>query len=956
MQLSHLLVLIIVLAELISAQINKPFFTAEHGFYESAFNIIVSNNVHGSYIRYTFDGSDPATSTTAFTSLQPVIININPESTAGRAKTPGVVLRACSINGNDTSLSVTQTYLFLNKLGALSPENVRPGSSWPAPNSSNWDSQFINYGMDPSVLNDLRYKDLINKAMKAVPSISVVTDLKNLFSPSTGIYMNAYNEGAEWERPASLELINPDGTHGFQINAGIRIRGGYSRNDFNPKHAFRFFFRDIYGEGKLKYPLFGDEGVKEFDKIDFRTGQNYSWSFPGHQGEYNTMNRDVFSRDMQREMGQPYTRSRYYHLYINGYYWGLYQSQERSEASFAASYFGGEKEDYDVVKDEDGSPRATDGTDDVWEKIYKYSVTGFSSNGFYFGIQGKNPDGTENPAYPVLVDVNNLIDYMLVIFFTGNFDAPTSMWGGNKAGKNYYCIYNRNGKEGFKFFSHDAENSLRTTSGENEDAIGLYEDRVNIGTWTNEYQMKVDSYRQFHPQWLHFRLSSNAEYRQLFADHVYKHFFNNGVMTPAKAKELFLKRAKEIELAIIGESARWGNTYYQKAKTKADWQWAVNDIVYNYFPYRTGIVLDQLKQAELYPSINAPVYGNKNKLIHEQVLEIEPGFSLSIGNQNSSGTIYFTTDNSDPRETGGTINTNAFKADTNTGILIDKTTIVKARIKDGDTWSALHEITLLVSADFDNIKLTEIHYHPLDADTINDDEFEFIELKNTGTNSVVLSQSYFENGFTYIFPPGTVLEPGNFIVLASNADEFRNRYGFSPFAAWSGKLDNGGERITLCTASGDTVFTMVYDDVSPWPEQADGEGYSLVVKNPAGDLSDPASWRASANIHGSPGEDDDPSTAINENDYIRPSFRLEQNYPNPFNPSTNFRFAVSESGHVTLIIYDVLGSEAAVLINKYLAAGEYNVAFNASGLSSGIYIARLQSGIKQAARKLLLVK
>ena len=62
------------------------------------------------------------------------------------------------------------------------------------------------------------------------------------------------------------------------------------------------------------------------------------------------MVREVFSRDTQRDMNQPYTRSRYYHLYLNGMYWGLFQSQERSEARYAESYFGGSEEEYDVVK------------------------------------------------------------------------------------------------------------------------------------------------------------------------------------------------------------------------------------------------------------------------------------------------------------------------------------------------------------------------------------------------------------------------------------------------------------------------------------------------------------------------------------------------------------------------------------------------------------------------------
>jgi hypothetical protein len=939
------------------SDIQKPKFSKEHGFYEDTFSVTISNDSSNSYIRYTLDGSDPVKSNTSITSLQPVTITIDPQSTTGgRAKTPGVVLRACTVIGTNASESVTRTYLFINKIGELSPENVRPNSLWPAVNT-NEIYQYINYGMDQSVLNDPRYKDRINDALLAIPSVSVVTDLKNLFSTSTGIYMNAIKEGDDWERPASLELINPDGSEGFQINAGIRIRGGASRQNENPKHAFRFFFRKKYGKGKLEYPMFGDEGVKEFDKIDFRTSQNYSWSFPGHMGEYNTMNRDVFSRDLQREMGQPYTRSRYYHLYINGVYWGIYQSQERSEANYAASYFGGVPEDYDVIKNEDGKITATDGNDDAWEKIYRFCLAGFKSNALYYGIEGKNTDGTRNTSYPVLVDIDNLIDYMMVIFFTGNFDSPTSIWQTNKGANNFYCIYNRNGTEGFKFFAHDAEHTLRTTSGEHWNAVGLKEDRVNIGTLRNEYKMEVDRFEIFHPQWLHFKLSDNPEYRLRFADHVYKQFFNNGVMTPSNATALFQKRAKEIELAIIGESARWGNTYSYPAKTKDDWQWAVDDIVNNYFPYRTNIVIDQLEKAGLYPDINPPIFGGGSKLITSESLEIKPGFTLSLANPNTQGTIYYTIDGSDPRKIGGAVNdSSSQQAANNSNLVINSTTVIKARIKNGDTWSAIHKITLFVNSDFTSLKITEINYHPLDGDTLSDDEYEFLELKNTGSTKLVLTGTYFENGITYVFPEGSSLDAGKYLVLASNSKEFKNRYGFSPFGTYSGKLDNGGERLTLCAATGDTVFSMVYDDKSPWPEKADGGGYSLVVINPDGDLDDPGNWRVSYRINGSPGEDDVQSTLVQDEILPPSAFKLEQNYPNPFNPVTNFRFSIKEYSSVSLKIYDMLGREVAVILNQKMNPGTHTVKFNASDLASGVYIARLQSGTSMAAVKISLLK
>ena len=171
------------------------------------------------------------------------------------------------------------------------------------------------------------------------------------------------------------ELIYPDGTgpdDGFQVNAGVRVRGGFSRSNGNPKHAFRFFFRQEYGDSKLNYDLFDGEGVDRFDKIDLRTSQNYSWAF--QNDARNNYLRDIFSRDLQLAMGQSSTRGEYYHMYVNGMYWGLFQTEERPGSDFAAENLGGDKEDWDVVHNEIGqrSIAAIDGTMDSTERLSAY--------------------------------------------------------------------------------------------------------------------------------------------------------------------------------------------------------------------------------------------------------------------------------------------------------------------------------------------------------------------------------------------------------------------------------------------------------------------------------------------------------------------------------------------------------------------------------------------------------
>lgn len=85
-------------------------------------------------------------------------------------------------------------------------------------------------------------------------------------------------------------------------------------------------------------------------------------------------------------------------------------------------------------------------------------------------------------------------------------------------------------------------------------------------------------------------------------------------------------------------------------------------------------------------------------------------------------------------------------------------------------------------------------------------------------------------------------------------------------------------------------------------------------------------------------------------------FSLAQNYPNPFNPSTTIKYSIAKNSFVELKVYDILGRQVSLLINKEQPAGEYEVKFNASSLPGGVYIYTLQAGENRISRKLLLLK
>ncbi len=676
--------------------------------------------------------------------------------------------------------------------------------------------------MDPEVVNDARYKDLIDDALLSIPSLSLVTPLANLFGAGTGIYVNALQDGIAWERPVSMELIYPDGSEGFQIDAGLRIRGGYGRQGDNAKHAFRVFFRAEYGASKLKYPLFGDEGVDTFDKIDLRTESNYSWAFKGSQGDdnggRNTMLRDIFSRDLQGATGQPYTRSRYYHLYINGQYWGVYQTQERSEARFAASYFGGSSEDYDVVKVNAGpgapyTMEITDGTLDAYTRLWQAATQGFATNAAYYKAQGLNPDGTVNPAYERLLDVDNVIDYMICTYYVGDLDAPISNFLQNSRPNNFYAVYNRANPDGFKFFRHDAEHTM----------LNVNEDR------TGPYSAGQQS-QYFNPQWLHQQLMTHPEYKMRFADHVYRHFFNDGVMTPAAAAELLTVRKDTIDLAIIAESARWGDAKVTKPRTKdADWLPAVNFLLKDYFPARTNIVLKQFKAKGWYPNIDPPAFNQEGP-------EVDAGFSLVM--TAAAGDIYYTLDGQDPRLPGGAVNT-AHAIKYAGPVTLTKSTCVKARLLLAGAWSAAHEAVFAVGPVAESLRISEIMYHPADTGDPTDPNTEFIELTNVGTETINVNLVRFTNGIDFTFPD-VDLAPGACCLVVKDIAAFEARYGSDlPVAGqYCGSLANDGERIELVDAIGRIIHDFKYQD--DWYETTDGGGCSLTIVAPA--PSDRAAW------------------------------------------------------------------------------------------------------------------
>ncbi|MBN1951703.1 MAG: lamin tail domain-containing protein [Bacteroidales bacterium] len=726
-----------------------------------------------------------------------------------------------------------------------------------------------------------------------VPVISISTNTENLYG-STGIFDNT---DQDWNKSCYIEYFDENKELIFQQEAGIQIDGGAGGSRTHPQHSVRIEpGNGTLGDGDVNYAMIPDRPNREdYSSFYLRNGSNQYYTLPFKDG--------VQVKSIAKNTYTYYSGYSVIVAYINGQYFGLYELREKLNADLF-------KESYLMDIDSLDLLTLSYYKGSVLEAL-EGSVEPFWDNWEYF--QTLSPGAADYLVrVDSILDLENYTDYMIAQSWIGNTDWPfNNIRALRCSGTNFR----------WQFAVQDVEWAMQPNgwSSSDFDHIGFL----------------FDQGRNFPYNGFWYNLIQNEEYKigyiNRFADLMNKNYLFSVIGD--KEEEIYDYQLPEMP----AEFARWGNltmsTYNANHEIFRnelyDRTSHVREHMMSHFDLdrQVNVILDVQPEGagQIMISTITPVnYPWKGVYFSDNPVKItalpNPGYKFSSWSNNS-----FITDPLNPE------------------CLLDLSGAP-------DSFMANFEAS---NDNFQGVTISEIHY----KNGTNENSTDWIELYNGSDSPVSLNGWYFtdsESDHIFRFSSMAQIDSNSRLVIVRNIDDFVAMYpDVSNFTGpFNFGLGTPTDAVKLYDNTDHLVAEVNYADIYPWPLGGLENGKTLELRNPAGDLNDPANWFAGC-IGGSPGT---PYIACQSGDGVdQPTIRDNSltMFPNPASDFVNLNFTLKkEYRNSTLKVYDLIGTQVYSKTIPSLASGRTTLPVDLSGMPDGLLILVFEAEGIREVRKL----
>ena len=463
----------------------KPTFSINGGFYSKDQNVTLSSNLEGAVIRYTTDGSEP---------------NENSPIYSGAIKAEKKSSESLISGYNRENKTQVQHYQWSSGDGILSQPSVY-----------NWGevekgfvikAKVFHPDYVPSVTACQTY--FINMSRPSLPIVSVTVDKGSFFSADSGIYIqgtNGVKRGGDgdvkanwnhddWERKVYVEYFDGNGNRQFGVNAGAKVMGAISRH--SDLKSLNIIMRKKYEDGKIEYPIFGDEGLPTYESFILRNS--------GNDWEQGMFARDAVAQaivrgqcDLETQAYQPVV------MYLNGEYWSIINLRERYDKHYFGGYYDYVDEgNIDLLKinKEKNSFNAADGDSLRYEEMMAY-------------LKVNSMEDAEKYEYVKnhYLDVDNMINYYIAQLFCQNTDWPDN-------NMRLWRPRTENGKFRFPWYDTDFGYGLWGGGASTDPFNNFYDKKKYAPVILFDYMMKNDDFKNEFIQRFHYMLNTVYEYNR----------------------------------------------------------------------------------------------------------------------------------------------------------------------------------------------------------------------------------------------------------------------------------------------------------------------------------------------------------------------------------------------------------------------------------------------------------